>query len=185
MLYLKIITPGLLPANNVHTVRIPWIDLINNIRFRAVPLSSFQRLLASSRPGVMIAQGAFGIAGITLAPGFGPVREYLYVLALSTIRLCSYAPGHASIVRWFQDMTPAPGRVLGTGVPMCPRSVLKRVIEYELSSLFECRLIWALVAQQHATTQRFSLELKVNLSASKTRTLSSPSTYTGIATRRR
>ena len=54
------ITPGLLPANNVHTVRITWIDLINNIRFRAVPLSSFQRLFASSRPGVMIAQGAFG-----------------------------------------------------------------------------------------------------------------------------
>jgi glutamine synthetase len=93
----------------------------------------------------MIAQGAFGIAGITLAPGFGPVGEYLYVLDLSTIRLCSYAPGHASIVGWFQDMTPTPGRVLGTGVPMCPRSVLKRVIEYELSSLFECRLIWALI----------------------------------------
>ncbi|KAJ8589223.1 glutamine synthetase/guanido kinase [Rhizopogon salebrosus TDB-379] len=123
------INPALLPANNVHTVRITWIDLINNIRFRAVPLSSFQRLLASSRPGVMIAQGAFGIAGITLAPGFGPVGEYLYVLDLSTIRFCSYAPGHASIVGWFQDMTPAPGRVLGTGVPMCPRSVLKRVID--------------------------------------------------------
>ncbi|KAJ8582529.1 hypothetical protein M405DRAFT_867771, partial [Rhizopogon salebrosus TDB-379] len=104
------ITPALLPANNVHTVRITWVDLINNIRFRAVPLSSFQRLLAPSRPGVMIAQGAFGIAGITLAPGFGPVGEYLYVLDLSTIRLCSYAAGHASIVRWFQDMTPAPGR---------------------------------------------------------------------------
>ncbi|KAJ8582528.1 glutamine synthetase/guanido kinase, partial [Rhizopogon salebrosus TDB-379] len=135
------ITPALLPANNVHTVRITWVDLINNIRFRAVPLSLFQRLLASSRPGVMIAQGAFGIAGITLAPGFGPVGEYSYVLDLTTIRLCSYAPGHASIVGWFQDMTPAPGRVLGTGVPMCPRSVLKRVIEYELSSLFESFLV--------------------------------------------
>jgi hypothetical protein len=179
------IHPVLLPANNVHTVRITWIDLINNIRFRAVPLSSFQRLLASSRPGVMIAQGAFGIAGITLAPGFGPVGEYFYVLDLSTIRLCSYAPGHASIVGWLQDMTPAPGRVLGTGVPMCPRSVLKRVIEYKFSSLFECRLMWAFIAQQHATTQCFWLELKVNSSSSKTRTLSSPSTYMGIPTRGR
>jgi hypothetical protein len=32
------ITPALLPANNVHTVRVTWVDLINNIRFRAVPL---------------------------------------------------------------------------------------------------------------------------------------------------
>jgi hypothetical protein len=133
----------------------------------------------------MIAQGAFGIAGIRLASGFGPVGEYLYVLDLSTIRLCSYAPGHASIIGWFQDMTPAPGRVLGTGVPMCPRSVLKRVIEYEFSSLFERSLIGALIARQHPTTSRFWLELRVNSSSLKTRTLSRLATYTGIATRRR
>jgi hypothetical protein len=179
------IAPAWLEANNVHTVRITWVDLINNTRFRAVPLSSFQRLLASSRPGVTVTQCVFGLAGITLAPGFGPVGEYLYVVDLATIRLCSYAPGHASIVGWFQDTTPAPGRVLGTGVPMCPRSVLKRVIEYVLSSSLNCRLICALIAQQHHTMPRFWLELRANSSSLKTRTLSRPSMHTGGATRKR
>ncbi|KAJ8595711.1 glutamine synthetase/guanido kinase [Rhizopogon salebrosus TDB-379] len=123
------IAPAWLEANDIHTVRITWVDLINNTRFRAVPLSSFQRLLTSSRPGVTVTQCVFGQAGIIVASGFSPVGEYLYVLDLTTIRLCSYAPGHASIVGWFQDTNPAPGRVLGTGVPMCPRSVLKRVID--------------------------------------------------------
>lgn len=30
---------------------------------------------------------------------------------------------------WFQDKVPAPGRVLGTGVPMCPRSTLNRIVD--------------------------------------------------------
>ncbi|KAJ8582214.1 hypothetical protein M405DRAFT_576948 [Rhizopogon salebrosus TDB-379] len=90
--------PRLVPSEQRPHRAYHMVDLINNIRFRAVPLSSSQRLLASSRPGVMTAQGAFGIAGIRLAPGFGPVGEYLFVLDLSTIMLCSYAPGHASIV---------------------------------------------------------------------------------------
>ncbi|OAX30795.1 hypothetical protein K503DRAFT_870876 [Rhizopogon vinicolor AM-OR11-026] len=127
-----------LASHNIHSVRITWVDLANNTRFRVVPLSSFQRLLTSSRPGVTITQGVFGIvlAGNRVAPGFGPAGEYLYVVDLDSIRLCPYAPGHASILGWFQDKTPAPGRALGTGVPMCPRSVLKRVIECALSVTF-------------------------------------------------
>ncbi|KAG0694778.1 hypothetical protein DFH29DRAFT_301610 [Suillus ampliporus] len=118
-----------LAAHNIHTVRITWVDLINNTRIRVLPLSSFQRLLASSRPGITIAHCVFGIAGIRIASGFGALGEYLYVVDLSSIRLCSYAPGHVSIMGWFQDKVPAPGRVLGTGVPMCPRSTLKRIVD--------------------------------------------------------
>jgi hypothetical protein len=179
------IAPVWLEANDVHTVRITWVDLINNTRFRAVPLSSFRRLLTSSRPGVTVTQCVFGQAGIIVASGFSPVGEYLYVLDLTTIRLCSYAPGHASIVGWFQDTNPAPGRVLGTGVPMCPRSVLKRVIEYVLSSSLNCRLIWTLVVQQHPIMPRFWLELRANSSSLKTRTLLRPSMHTDGATRKR
>ncbi|KAG1733379.1 uncharacterized protein EDB91DRAFT_1057527 [Suillus paluster] len=118
-----------LAAHNIHTVRITWVDLINDTRIRVLPLSSFQRLLASSRPGITISQCLFGIAGIRIASGFGATGEYLHVVDLSSIRLCSYAPGHVSIMGWFQDKVPAPGRVLGTGVPMCPRSTLKRIVD--------------------------------------------------------
>ncbi|OJA19831.1 hypothetical protein AZE42_11259, partial [Rhizopogon vesiculosus] len=120
-----------LASHNIHSVHITWVDFGNSTRFRVLPLSSFQRLLVSSRPGVTIAQGCFGLvlSGIVLAPGFSATGEYLYVVDLDTIRLCPYAPGHASIMGWFQDKIPAPGRALGTGVPMCPRSVLKRVID--------------------------------------------------------
>ncbi|OAX31356.1 glutamine synthetase/guanido kinase, partial [Rhizopogon vinicolor AM-OR11-026] len=120
-----------LTSHNIHSVRITWVDFGNSIRFRVIPLSSFQRLLASSRPGITVAQGSFGLvlSCIVLAPGFNATGEYLYVVDLDTIRLCPYAPGHVSIMGWFQDKTPVPGRALGTGVPMCPRSVLKRVID--------------------------------------------------------
>jgi len=124
-----------LSDHNIHAVRITCVDLANNIRFRVLPISSFQRLLSSSRPGITMTNCIFGmaLAGNRVAPGFGPVGEYLYVVDLASIRLCPYAPGHASIMGWFQDMTPAPGRVLGMSVPMCPRSVLQRIIECALS----------------------------------------------------
>ena len=123
-----------LSAHGIHSVRITCVDFANAIRFRVLPISSFHRLLASSRPGIAIAKCVFGMAhsSIRLSPGFGPVGEYWYMMDLASIRLCPYAPGHASIMGWFQDMTPAPGRVLGTNVPMCPRSVLQRVVEYAL-----------------------------------------------------
>ncbi|KAG2129655.1 uncharacterized protein EDB93DRAFT_1182164 [Suillus bovinus] len=113
---------------NIHSVRITWVDLANVTSFRVVPLKSFHRLLASSRPGITIAQCVFGFVINRTAPGFGPIGEYLFVVDLSSIRLCSYAPGHVSIMGWFQDKVPAPGRVLGTGVPMCPRSALHRIV---------------------------------------------------------
>ncbi|KAG1803000.1 hypothetical protein EV424DRAFT_1517903 [Suillus variegatus] len=112
----------------IHFVRITWVDLVNIISIRVVPLQSFHRLLASSRPGITIGQCVFGFVINRSAAGFGPVGEYLFVVDLSSMRLCSYAPGHVSIMGWFQDKVPAPGRILGTGVPMCPRSALNRVV---------------------------------------------------------
>ncbi|KAG2355581.1 hypothetical protein BDR07DRAFT_1381418 [Suillus spraguei] len=79
---------------NIHSVRITWVNLANTIGIRVVPLDSFQRLLASSRPGITIAQCVFGFVINRNASGFGPVGEYLFVVDLASIRLCSYAPGH-------------------------------------------------------------------------------------------
>ncbi|KAG1778198.1 hypothetical protein EV702DRAFT_1196616 [Suillus placidus] len=115
--------------HKIHSVRITWVDLINGIRIRVVPLKSFQRLLSSSRPGITISQSVFGFVVDRIASGFGPVGEYLFVVDLTSMRLCSYAPGHISIMGWFQDKVPVPGRVLETGVPMCPRSTLNRIVD--------------------------------------------------------
>ncbi|KAG1762527.1 hypothetical protein EDD22DRAFT_891358 [Suillus occidentalis] len=115
--------------HKIHSVRITWVDLVNSVGIRVVPLKSFKRLLASSRPGITVAQCTFGFVINRAASGFGPVGEYLYVVDLTSMRLCSYAPGHISIMGWLQDKTPAPGRILGTGVPMCPRSTLNRIVD--------------------------------------------------------
>ena len=76
-----------------------------------------------------------------LAPGFGPVGEDLYVPDLSSWRVCTYAPGHASVMGWFQEKIPGPSGELA--VPLCPRTLLHRLVRYtymRLSSL-ECRVL--------------------------------------------
>lgn len=115
--------------HKIHSVRITWVDLVNSVGIRVIPLKSFQRLLASSRPGITVTKCVFGFVINRAASGFGPVGEYLYVVDLTSMRLCPYAPGHISIMGWFQDKVPAPGRILGTGVPMCPRSTLNRIVD--------------------------------------------------------
>jgi len=53
-------------------VRIQWVDLINNIRYRIVTKAYFEKLLYSSaRPGVSITKCALGLVFLSLADGFG------------------------------------------------------------------------------------------------------------------
>jgi len=75
----------------------------NNTRYRVIPWSSFKALLASRRPGVGITKAALGLIGIALAPGFSGTGEYLYTPDLSSLRMCGYAPGHASVMGWFEE----------------------------------------------------------------------------------
>ena len=58
-----------------------------------------------------------------------PAGEWLYTFDLSSIRLCPYAPGHASVMGWFEVKTPTAGLV-STNVDLCPRTILRRVTEY-------------------------------------------------------
>ena len=111
----------------IRSVRITWIDLINNIRYRVLPLSYFKRLLESDRPGISVPSAVFGLVTLQLAEGFAPIGEYLYVPDLSTLRVCPYAEGHASIYGWFQKKVPPPNG--GLEVDLCPRSLLKRVLQ--------------------------------------------------------
>ena len=114
---------------DIKFVRVQWVDLVNTIRFRVLPAAYFRALFANpaaSRPGVGLIKCALGLVGLTVAPGFGAVGEYLYVPDLRSWRVCTYAPGHASVMGWFQEKTPGPSGALD--VPLCPRTLLQRLV---------------------------------------------------------
>lgn len=58
--------------------------------------------------------------------------DYLYALDLSSIRKCPYAPGHASIMGWFEEKVPVAGQEghRSIEVDLCPRTILRRLVEY-------------------------------------------------------
>ncbi|KAF8637221.1 hypothetical protein AX17_002972 [Amanita inopinata Kibby_2008] len=111
-------------------VRIQWVDLINNVRCRIVPLAYFEKLLQTNRPGVGVAKAALGLVFLHTAPGFCSMGEYLHVPDMSTLKVCPYAPGHASVMGWFQEKSPleGPDGTLSIDVDICPRTVLNRVV---------------------------------------------------------
>ena len=59
-----------LKENGIKYVRIQWVDLINNIRYRVVPLPYFEKLLKTSRPGVSLTKAVLGLVFITVVEGF-------------------------------------------------------------------------------------------------------------------
>ncbi|TFK65119.1 glutamine synthetase/guanido kinase [Pluteus cervinus] len=126
-------TPHLEPLevlNHVKFVRVQWVDLINNIRFRVLPIEYFKKVLKTSRPGISVAKVALGLVYLHAADGFSPIGEYLYVVDLSSLKICGYAPGHASVMGWFQEKVPKPFRPLDFfTVDLCPRTILKKVLE--------------------------------------------------------
>ena len=64
-----------LKHQGIRYIRIQWVDLINNIRYRIVPLPYFKKLLALSRPGISIPKVALGIAFLAVAEGFRYVSD--------------------------------------------------------------------------------------------------------------
>lgn len=112
----------------IRYVRITWVDLINNIRYKVLSLSYFRRMLESERPGISVPTVVFGLINLQIAEGFAPIGEYLYVPDLNTMRICPYAEGHASVFGWFQEKVPSPNG--GLEVELCPRTLLKKVLLY-------------------------------------------------------
>jgi glutamine synthetase len=120
-----------LESRGIQYIRLQWVDTVNNIRYRVIPISYFKKLLNSPRPSVSITKCVFGLVFITTAPGFAPVGEYIYLPDMNSIRLCPYAEGHASVMGWFEEKVPikGPDGKLTLNVPLCPRSTLKRIVE--------------------------------------------------------
>ncbi|KAF9451041.1 glutamine synthetase/guanido kinase [Macrolepiota fuliginosa MF-IS2] len=111
-------------------VRVQWVDLVNNVRLRVLPVSYFEELMLSPRPGLGVAEAALGLIYGNLAEGFGVVGEYLYVPDLLTARLCPYSPGHASVLGWFEEKAPyrdAEGKLAVKSL-ICPRTKLKDIV---------------------------------------------------------
>lgn len=115
----------------IRFIRVTWVDLINVIRFRVVPVDHFTRMLAGPRPSVSMIRGALGMVGITLAEGFLSTGEHLYLPDMDSLRVCPYAPGHASVMGWFEEKVPVLGvdRMPTFEVDLCPRATLKRIVE--------------------------------------------------------
>jgi hypothetical protein len=64
-----------LRREGIEFIRIQWVDLINNIRYRVLPLEYFERLLMSSRPGISLTTACLGLVFITIVEGFGCVTH--------------------------------------------------------------------------------------------------------------
>jgi glutamine synthetase len=117
-----------LKSIGIHTIRLTWVDLTNVTRFRAIDIGYFITLINSSQPGVSL---PFAFVGNSFAPGYSQTGEYLYVPDLTTFRLCPYAPGHASVMGWFQEKLPitGPDGNLALEAPLCPRTTLARIVK--------------------------------------------------------
>ncbi len=112
-------------------VRLTWMDLTSLVRYRAIPVSYFLKMLQSPRPGAAVGKCIFGMVNVGFAEDFSLMGEYLYVIDPTTLRLCPYEEGIASVLGWFQEKAP----VLGPDghptleVELCPRTTLHRVVE--------------------------------------------------------
>ncbi|KAJ7746398.1 hypothetical protein B0H16DRAFT_964506 [Mycena metata] len=115
----------------VSYVRIYWVDLVNVHRCRIVPVDYFKRLLKSNRPGVVVAKASLGLIYLMVVPGFLPVGEFLYTLDLATLKPCPFAPGHMAVLGQFEEKTAVPDDTgsLSVKVNLCPRSLLRRILE--------------------------------------------------------
>ncbi|KAL0958312.1 hypothetical protein HGRIS_000457 [Hohenbuehelia grisea] len=125
-----------LESHSVKFIRLQWVDYINCVHCRILPIKYFKRVLASPRPAISVPSAIFALVIDRLIDGFSAAGEYLYVPDLSTLRLCPYAQGHASLMGWIQAKAPQPDcdRSLAFEVDLCPRALV-RGIETDAKSL--------------------------------------------------
>ncbi len=105
-------------------------------------LPYFEKLLQSRRPGLCIAKASLGLVDLELAKELEIPGEYLCVPDLTSLRVCPYAPGEASVMGWLQDKNPAskPGNNPSVEVDICPRSLLARVVKYVVLAVLVSRV---------------------------------------------
>ena len=117
-----------LEEQGIKYVRVQYVDYGNVVRFRVLPVAYFKRICKNPRPGLNFTSLALAFVGIQFAGGFDSERagECLHAIDLNSFRVCTYAPGHAVVMTWFQEKTPVPDA--GLTIPLCPRTLLQRVV---------------------------------------------------------
>ncbi|KAF7354211.1 Glutamine synthetase/guanido kinase [Mycena venus] len=115
----------------IRFIRLQFVDLTNNVRYRVIPIAYFEKMLASPRPSIAIAAAILGVVYLHIADGFTTDTEYLYVPDMSSVRVLQYKPGHASVLGWFEEKTAVVGSdgQLSSQVDLCPRRILHQVAE--------------------------------------------------------
>lgn len=105
-------------------------------------LAYFEKLLQSRRPGLCLAKASLGLVDLKLAEGLETPGEYLCVPDLTSLRVCPYAPGEASVMGWLQDKNPVskPGNNPTFEVDICPRSLLARAVKYVVLTVLAPRV---------------------------------------------
>jgi len=111
---------------DIYYVRLTWVDYANNIRCRVLPQARYNSLIATSRPGIRVPKVVFGLIGLRIAEGFSAVGSWLFVIDTASLRTCPTESGVATVFGWFQHIEPSPGRDITS--PLCPRSILHRVV---------------------------------------------------------
>ena len=66
-----------LKFNGVKYIRMQWVDLVNHVKCRIIPLPFFEKLLETDRPGITLTSGALGFVFYQRAEGFRSVQYYL------------------------------------------------------------------------------------------------------------
>ncbi|KAF8905216.1 hypothetical protein CPB84DRAFT_1771927 [Gymnopilus junonius] len=128
---LHVLSPQDLKKTGINFVRLQWVDLTNTVRFRVMPVEYLLKLLAAKRGGINIAKVTLGLVNLSVAEGFTPMGEYLYVPDIRTLRPCPFEHGHASLLGWFEEKAPytLPGGSLSVEVAVCPRTILKKIVD--------------------------------------------------------
>ena len=61
---------GGLEGLGIKYIRILWVDLSNTIRCRVLPITYYEKLLRTSRPGSSVPKAALGVVFLCLPDGF-------------------------------------------------------------------------------------------------------------------
>ncbi|KAH9834985.1 FLU1-II [Rhodofomes roseus] len=116
-----------LEERGIKYVRVQYVDYGNTVRFRVLPVSYFKRVCKVARPSLIISPFALAFVGIRFAGGFRRTDDCLHVIDLNSFRVCTYAPGHAVVMTWFQEKVPLP--TAGLAMSICPRTMLQKVVD--------------------------------------------------------
>ncbi|KAH9834982.1 FLU1-II [Rhodofomes roseus] len=115
-----------LESRGIKFVRVQFVDYTNTVRFRILPITYFKRVCETLRPGVLFDLSLLGTVEGDIAESFSTEAASLYAIDFSSFRACPYAPGHATIMGWFQMKTASPTGSLT--IPFCPRTLLESIV---------------------------------------------------------